>query len=81
MVRGRQKKGDSPPLSDTTMTLTNFRLPEPLLKQLEDVRSALGKATLVEVVRDALQAYVDEKQPIVQAVTRAREKHRGEQEA
>jgi predicted DNA-binding protein len=60
------------------MVLTNFRLPQPLLDRLDEVRSALGKATLVEVVREALQAYVEEKQPIVQAVTRAREKHRDE---
>ena len=60
------------------MVLTNFRLPEPLLQQLDEVRSALGKGTLVEVVREALQAYVDEKESIVQAVARAREKHRGE---
>jgi predicted DNA-binding protein len=60
------------------MVLTNFRLPQPLLDQLHEVRSALGKATLVGVVREALGAYVEEKRPIVQAVTRAREKHRGE---
>jgi metal-responsive CopG/Arc/MetJ family transcriptional regulator len=60
------------------MVLTNFRLPQPLLDQLDEVRSALGKATLVEVVREALQEYIDEKQPIVKAVGRAREKHRGE---
>jgi metal-responsive CopG/Arc/MetJ family transcriptional regulator len=60
------------------MVLTNFRLPQQLLDQLEDVRSALGKATTVEVVRDALQAYVDEKQQIVQAVKRARQKHGSE---
>jgi hypothetical protein len=77
MVRGR-KKGGRRPLYGENMVLTNFRLPKPLLDQLEDVRSALGKATLVEVVREALQAYVDEKQPTVQAVSRAREKHRGD---
>jgi predicted DNA-binding protein len=74
----RKRRGGRQPLYGEKMVLTNFRLPEPLLDQLDEVRSALGKATLVEVVREALQAYVDEKQPIVQAVTRAREKHRGE---
>jgi predicted DNA-binding protein len=77
-VVGRKRRGGRQPLYGEKMVLTNFRLPQPLLDQLDEVRSALGKATLVEVVREALQGYVEEKRPIVQAVTRAREKHRGE---
>jgi hypothetical protein len=73
VVRGRQK-GRREPESAGAKVLTNFRLPERLLDDLEQVRSALGRATLVEIVREALEQYAAQHQELVRAIKRERQK-------
>jgi hypothetical protein len=56
------------------MTLVNFRVPKKLLDELEATRSALGKPTLVELVRQALGDYVERHRGVVVAVRKVRER-------
>jgi predicted DNA-binding protein len=74
VVRGRQKRSSVM----ARPKLTNFRLSERLLDDLEELRSALGRATLVEIVRDALEDYVTKHADVIKAVKKAREKHSDE---
>jgi metal-responsive CopG/Arc/MetJ family transcriptional regulator len=60
------------------MVLTNFRIPKKLLDELEETRSALGKPTLVELVRQALRDYVEGQRGVVSAVKKAREREGGQ---
>jgi metal-responsive CopG/Arc/MetJ family transcriptional regulator len=77
MARGKGR-GGRPAVYGEPMVLTNFRLPEKLLEDLEEVRSGLGRPTLVEVVREALKEYVEAKQPLIRAVKKARGRHGAE---
>ena len=54
--------------------LTNFRIPKKLLDELEETRSALGKPTLVELIRQALGDYVERHRGMVSAVRKVRER-------
>jgi predicted DNA-binding protein len=73
VVRGRQRERPAGEAGEERV-LTNFRLPKRLLDELDEVRSAQGKATLVEIVREALEGYVVKHQDLVRAVKREREK-------
>jgi metal-responsive CopG/Arc/MetJ family transcriptional regulator len=59
------------------MVLTNFRLPKKLVEELEETRSALGKPTIVELVRQALGDFVERHRGVVSAVRKARERQGG----
>lgn len=62
------------------MILTNFRLPEPLLKELKALSFALSEPEepkpLADVVREALSEYVEKHRSLLESVGRAKRKHR-----
>jgi metal-responsive CopG/Arc/MetJ family transcriptional regulator len=62
------------------LKLANFRMPVSLLAELDEARFALGKATIAELVRQALRAYLDANAEPIKAYRKLREKHpsRGE---
>jgi hypothetical protein len=74
----KKRRGGRQPLFGERMELTNFRISKKLLDELEETRSALGKPTLVELVRQALGDYVERHRGVVSAVRKAREREGGQ---
>jgi metal-responsive CopG/Arc/MetJ family transcriptional regulator len=74
----KKRRGGRQPLYGEKMVLTNFRLPQKLIDELEETRSALGKLTTVELIRQALGEYVERHRGVVSAVKKAREREGGQ---
>ncbi len=75
MIDASPKKRGRPKLHAEPMKLANFRLPLSLVEALPEAHHALGKASLSELVRDALEAYLEEHAAAIKAYRRLREKH------
>jgi Arc/MetJ-type ribon-helix-helix transcriptional regulator len=75
----RKAKG-RPKLYGEEMVLTNFRFPRSLLDDIEAAKHALGLPSVAEVVRKALNAYLEVNGAAIRDYKRLREKHgtRGE---
>jgi hypothetical protein len=64
-----------PKLYGEEMVLTNFRFPRSLLDDIEAAKHALGLPSTAEVVRKALNAYLDANGAVIRDYKRLREKH------
>lgn len=78
MKRRRTQPPGRPKMFGEDMRLTNFRFPKTLLDEMEEARFALEKASLAELVRDALRDYLTKHRPVIDAVRRAKAKHGGD---
>jgi Arc/MetJ-type ribon-helix-helix transcriptional regulator len=79
MKKVRKTKG-RPKLYGEEMVLTNFRFPRSLLDDIDAAKHALGLPSTAEVVRKALNAYLEANESAIRDYKRLREKHgaRGE---
>jgi hypothetical protein len=70
-----RKRAGRPKLYDEEMVLTNFRFPRSLLDEIELAKHALGLASVAEVTRKALSAYLEANGAAIRDYRRLREKH------
>jgi hypothetical protein len=57
------------------LKLANFRMPVSLLAELDEARFALGNATVADLVRQALRAYLAANAETIREYRKLREKH------
>jgi Arc/MetJ-type ribon-helix-helix transcriptional regulator len=74
MKKLRKAKG-RPRLYGEEMVLTNFRFPRSLLDDIDAAKHALGLPSTAEVVRKALNAYLEANESAIRDYKRLREKH------
>ena len=60
---------------DEPTQLLHLRFPRSMVDEMELARHALEKPSLVEMVRDAVRAYLDANESAIRAFKRLRERH------
>jgi Arc/MetJ-type ribon-helix-helix transcriptional regulator len=55
--------------------LIHLRFPKSMVEDMDAARHALEKPSVAELIRAAVQAYLDANAPVIKAFRRVREKH------
>ena len=76
MKAGRKKAG-RPKLFEEESQLLHVRLPQSVMREVEDARFALGKQSAAELIRDAVNEYLKRRNAAIADYRRLRERHGG----